>query len=512
MKTKRARLELPALVWLTPLLVGAACSNSGSSNTGASGGSGGTTMSTGGNGSGGLVGMGGTAGGGGATGTGGSLGAGGTTGSGGSTGDSGIGDSGIGDSGIAVGSGGQGPSGGRGGSGGAGRSGGAGGGASTGSGGGVAGSSGTGSGGSNRLDAGAGGRTGSGGTSGTGGSAASGGISGTGGTAGSSGTTGPGGPCDIYQSANTPCVAAHSTVRALYGSYGGRLYQVRRASDATTKDIPVLDPGGYADSSVQDTFCAGTTCTISVIYDQSPNANDLTKSPPGGWLHNGGLEANAAAAKIKVNGHTVYGVYTTMNWDDDVGAVGYRNNKTKGVPTGDQPEAMYMVVSGKHYNQWCCFDYGNAETNNLDNGKATMECVYFGSSTQWAKGNGAGPWVLADLEDGVFHGGDPNAVTATNTPISATYVTAMLKGPSGNRFALKGGDAQSGTLAVKYDGARPPGYSPQKKEGAIILGTGGDNSHTGEGTFFEGCMTSGNPSDATDDAVQANIVAAGYGR
>jgi hypothetical protein len=172
---------------------------------------------------------------------------------------------------------------------------------------------------------------------------------------------------------------------------------------------------------------------------------------------------------------------------------------------------MYMVVDGKRYNEWCCFDYGNAETNNLDNGNATMEAVYFGSSTQWAKGNGAGPWVLADLENGVFHGADPNAVTASNTPIVANYVTAMLKGPSGNRFALKAGDAQSGALVVKYDGPRPAGYSPQKKEGAIILGTGGDNSHTGIGTFFEGCMTAGNPSDAIDNAVQATIVAAKYG-
>jgi DNA-directed RNA polymerase specialized sigma24 family protein len=31
----------------------------------------------------------------------------------------------------------------------------------------------------------------------------------------------------------TPCVAAHSTVRALYANYGGSLYQVRRASDGT---------------------------------------------------------------------------------------------------------------------------------------------------------------------------------------------------------------------------------------------------------------------------------------
>jgi hypothetical protein len=48
------------------------------------------------------------------------------------------------------------------------------------------------------------------------------------------------------------------------------------------------------------------------------------------------------------------------------------------------------------------------------------------------------------------------------------------------------------------------------KEGAIILGIGGDNSIGAQGTFYEGVMTSGYPSDATENAVQANIVAAGY--
>jgi non-reducing end alpha-L-arabinofuranosidase len=366
------------------------------------------------------------------------------------------------------------------------------------------------------LDAAVGGQSGSGGITPTGGGAGSGGATGTGGIhdgatdGGDAGSTGTG-PCDLYQAGNTPCVAAHSTVRALYGAYGGNLYQVRRASDKTTKDIGVLTSGGYANSATQESFCSGTTCTISVIYDQSPNGNHLTKAPAGGWLNNGGLEADASKAKATIKGHTVYGVYTTSNFDNDVGAVGYRNNKTKAVPTGDQPESMYMVASGKHYNQWCCFDYGNAETNNKDNGPATMETVYFGNSTQWGRGSGSGPWVMADLEDGVFAGGS-TAAPASNTPLVADYVTVMLKGPSGNRFALKGGDAQSGSLITKYDGARPSGYSPQKKEGAIILGIGGDNSHTGEGTFFEGCMTAGNPSDAVDDAVQANIVAAGYGR
>jgi non-reducing end alpha-L-arabinofuranosidase len=55
-----------------------------------------------------------------------------------------------------------------------------------------------------------------------------------------------------------------------------------------------------------------------------------------------------------------------------------------------------------------------------------------------------------------------------------------------------------------WDGARPsPGYSPKKLQGAIILGTGGDGSNGGTGTFFEGAMTKGNPPDATDDAIQA---------
>ena len=110
----------------------------------------------------------------------------------------------------------------------------------------------------------------------------------------------------------------------------------------------------------------------------------------------------------------------------------------------------------------------------------------------------------------MFEGDSTNA--PSNTSVSFAYVTAMLKGPSGNKMGLKAGDAQSGALMVKWNGARPPGYSPMKKQGAIVLGTGGDGSNYGQGTFFEGAITNGNPPDATDDAVQTNIVAAGYGK
>jgi hypothetical protein len=54
----------------------------------------------------------------------------------------------------------------------------------------------------------------------------------------------------------------------------------------------------------------------------------------------------------------------------------------------------------------------------------------------------------------------------------------MVKGDTGNHLALKGGDAsRPGGLKTLYDGPRPsPDYKVMKKQGAIILGIGGDNS------------------------------------
>ena len=68
------------------------------------------------------------------------------------------------------------------------------------------------------------------------------------------------GPCDIFSGGGTPCVAAHSLVRALFGVFDGALYQVKRASDNATQDIGVLSAGGFANAAAQDAFCAGTVC------------------------------------------------------------------------------------------------------------------------------------------------------------------------------------------------------------------------------------------------------------
>jgi hypothetical protein len=151
-------------------------------------------------------------------------------------------------------------------------------------------------------------------------------------------------------------------------------------------------------------------------------------------------------------------------------------------------------------------------------GPGSMEAIYFGSCPWWDKGAGNGPWIMADLEVGVFdQGGSSGATNASDLTLGYPFATAMLKGNSaqgqgGGPFTLKGGNAQSGALTTMYDGPRPTGYSPMQKQGGIVLGIGGDNSSTARGNFFEGVLTTGYASSATDTAVQANIVAAGYGK
>jgi hypothetical protein len=309
-------------------------------------------------------------------------------------------------------------------------------------------------------------------------------------------------PCDIYDAAGTPCVAAYSTTRALYAAYDGNLYQIKRASDGTYLNIAVASLGGYANAAPQVSFCAGTTCTITTIYDQSPDGNNLPISGDG----TGDVGANAMALPVDVNGNQVYGVKVL---DTSSGPVGYRNFDASGVATGSEPEGIYEVTSTAAYNSTCCFDFGSAETGIRDDGDGTMNAIEFGSACWFGGCTGPGPWVEADLEQGMYSTGTgPN--NANNPGITYPYVTAWEKENGTSNFTLKYGSAAGGSLTATYSGALPNGYDPMKIENAIDLGTGGGNDHGDTGEFFEGAMVSGFPSDATENAVQAELATVGY--
>jgi non-reducing end alpha-L-arabinofuranosidase len=490
-------------------------------------------------------------------------------------------------------------------------------------------------------------------------------------------------PCDIFSKGETPCVAAHSMIRALYNSYSGSIYQLKRGSDNTTRDIGVLS-NGFADVVSHEAFCSskniidkltpssatsnslpsigsiitltpvslpgyrfrhcysqgfvtpfdyeldhsfylvnalnnitgsfsfqsvnyptsyispiqgaevgrvGITenpnvndaswiltptsdengfmiissnqqlaltignnitgncansykapsasvyllpqssvsnwyitatepaplspneCVVWKIYDQTGNGNDMVIAGPA--LNNPEYDApvNASRHPLFVGGNKVYGAQFE-------GGMGYRAVNTKGVATGNDPETIYMVTSGKDYDGTCCFDYGNSENVPTDPSKfcdGCMEALYFGEEGGWCgQGN---PTALADLENGLWGCDTPNGNNPNLLNLNTTFVTAMLKGRT-DGFSLKGGDATMGVLTSMWDGPRPPGYQPMHKTGGIILGVGGDNVSrrklseipgTSVGIFYEGALTSGVSSDETDALLQQDIINAGYG-
>lgn len=318
------------------------------------------------------------------------------------------------------------------------------------------------------------------------------------------------GPCDIYRAAGTPCVTAHSTTRLLDSRYRGPLYQVQRDSDGATLDI-YATKDGYADAALQDNFCSGTVGRITVIYDQSGMGNDLLPAPPGTFLgpDKGGFN-NAALANMApawLDGHKVYGVFIMPG-------MGYRCNNARGLAIDDEPEGMYYVIDGRHFDSGCCFDYGNSSTNGRAVGTGTMETTYFGTSTAWGRGNGEGPWIMSDMEAGLFsgYGAKQNDVPSIT---DWRFVSVYVNGGGGNQWDLRGADATQPELTTFYSGVRPgtpdsDAYFPMHKKGGMLLGNGGDNGNGSAGTFFEGVMTVGYPTDEAIAAVQANIAAAKY--
>jgi non-reducing end alpha-L-arabinofuranosidase len=357
-------------------------------------------------------------------------------------------------------------------------------------------------------------------------------------------------PCDIFAEAGTPCVAAYSSTRALFAKYDGPLYQVQRASDGRTLNIRLLARGGYANSAAQNAFCADTSCVVDKIYDQTADHNTLVPQAPTteiysntNYSHN---PVSANALPIFAGGHAVYGlkfdsgsptglpcVVAALCIDSHGEAYNNGQRRAKGVPTGAQPQGIYAVFGGTYSGSDCCFDFGNSEVHGTDDGNGTMDALNFSRDCWDQCGAADGPWVQADLENGMFMTGDTTpipfdpaafiggsfesgdgfccAASAKNLAMRLPFVTGILNNPGSKTFLIAGANATSGGLTTYYHGPVPPGkgYSPMRQEGAIILGSGGDQGTT-DGEFFEGVITRGAPSAAADAAVQANIVTVGY--
>jgi hypothetical protein len=345
------------------------------------------------------------------------------------------------------------------------------------------------------------------------------------------------GPCDIYGDAGAACVAAYSTVRTLSSTYTGPLYQLRRGgpspntgSGGETQDIGLL-ANGFADVTAHEAFCGTATCTFSVLYDQSGQGNDLTVAKAGCYNCNTNppdsactddYESNAMRHSLTVGGNKVYAVYMDEHEGYRTGGVPYPQTSPpgNGMPTGSEPQGIYMIADGNRNGCCCCWNFGNASTNNCYGPSGQMNALFFGDG-YWGEGTGDGPWFLGDFEAGVWAGGtgESNYVNPNSPSMTMDYAFGILKSNATN-YAIRMGDATTGNLTTAWDGGLPTPFGPDgagpqaqwSMAGGIILGIGGDNSNHSFGTFFEGAITAGRPTDEIDAAVHENVKAVRYGQ
>jgi hypothetical protein len=186
----------------------------------------------------------------------------------------------------------------------------------------------------------------------------------------------------------------------------------------------------------------------------------------------------------------------------------------KGIPTGNKDQGIYELVDGTHSGGACCWDFGSVSPD--PSKYVTMNTIFFGTGF-WGKGAGAGPWFGGDFEGGVWMGGtasgDPgtpgSSANANNPTLKVSFALGILHTPVG-KYSLRMADISTASdLTTGYDGNIPAGKT-WGNAGGIVLGVGGDNSNNSEGTFFEGVVTNGAPSSATDLLILKNIKAVGY--
>jgi len=222
---------------------------------------------------------------------------------------------------------------------------------------------------------------------------------------------------------------------------------------------------------------------VAKIYDQTPDHNDLVPQGPTTAIYSNTTYAHdpvsATALPILAGGHPVYGLKfqsgspTGLPCPTSATCAGnhgqaYNNGhrRGKGVAVDGQAESVYGVFGGTYSGSDCCFDFGNSEVAGTDDGNGTMDALNFSRDCWDACGPDGGPWVQADLENGMFMTGTPTPTaesvtsliggsfesgdgfccdaTSRNLAMPYPFVTGILNNPGSKTFTIKGGNATTG--------------------------------------------------------------------
>ena len=129
---------------------------------------------------------------------------------------------------------------------------------------------------------------------------------------------------------------------------------------------------------------------------------------------------------------------------------------------------MHFVSIGNHHRSapGCVLPANSTHLDcaaKCDTARGCVGYVFAQGSCAGARGGGAMCWTKGSMSNPT-----PQACRGSRVLVP--------RGSVPGHWAIKGGNAQAGSLAVYWDGKRAPGYAPMRKQGAIVLGIGGDNS------------------------------------
>jgi hypothetical protein len=273
---------------------------------------------------------------------------------------------------------------------------------------------------------------------------------------------------------------------------------------------------GFADAAAVDAVCAGTICTVSLLYDQSGRGNHLPVAKAG--IAAGGpyaamddFESSATRESLAVGGHKVYPLYMEPRQ-------GYRLARSgDGVPRAREPQGIYMLADGTRAGVGCCWEFGNGPADARTFHDPTT--LFYGSGVDTV-GAGDGPWFMADFGPGIWAGSSlasfPPPPNPNNPSLAVKFALGFFKAQANeaalsmSRWALRMADvATASEVTTAYEGALPALFY---NAGSVILGVNVHNSNASWGTLYEGAILAGFPADDTELAVLRNIKAVGYGR
>ena len=312
------------------------------------------------------------------------------------------------------------------------------------------------------------------------------------------------GPCDILAAASTPCVAAHSVTRRMLSTYAGPLFVANNGS--TTQNIGTL-ANGTVDTAALKVFCGGATCTMQAICDHITGYCDGT--------HNSFLQSTAAS-----QGSIVFPLFSggqslpmlIINNQLNTAATQFYRNRTStvNIPTGTAAITEYMITGPNTVGNLYGGTYGDTNSTVTDGGNGTMFALAFSTGVDSVtRGTGTGPWAGVDFEN------NDRAFGATTDYQYNHWLTKFTSSSGICCYTVKAGDATNGTLTTTNNNTNlpntsayctPPCQYTANWQGGLSLGEGADGTSTPT-TFLEGDVVAAATTDATDNAVQANVVA-----